>query len=106
MRCAPGSAHNPPGIPHIRALSVKKNSVAAGRTSEEGRTVFDLGLEKIYARTGILFMIVPARPAILYSAPEPLARKPCQARLERSTARVVKELSRVDAAWVYKPQEM
>ena len=36
---------------------------------------------------------MPARPAILYSAAGPLARKPCQSRLERWTARVVKESS-------------
>jgi hypothetical protein len=32
--------------------------------------------------TCVLFGIVPARPAILYSAAEPLARKPYQSQLE------------------------
>ncbi len=71
-----------------------------------GRTVLNLSFEEIYARTRVLFGIVPTRPAILYNAPEPLARKPCKAWLEGSTARVVEDQRSVDAVWVRKLQGM
>ena len=68
------------------------------------RTFLNLGLEKIYACTSVLFGIVPAGPPILYDATEPLARKPCQSRLQRTAARVVEQQRSVDAASVRKFQ--
>ena len=54
------------------------------------------------ARASSLELCPPG--SILYDAAEPLARKPCQSRLQRSDVRVVEQHCSVDAASVLKLQ--
>ena len=63
-RCAPGSAQNVIGTLRTRALKNRASTWPRYKQASVKRTFLNIGLEKIYASTSVLFGIVPAGPPI------------------------------------------
>lgn len=81
-------------------------AIKSTTTHEQMRrcTVFNLRFEEIDAGRCVLLGIVPTRPLILDDVADPVACKACQPRFEASSAPVVEDRCRVDAAWTRRLQ--